>query len=91
VLAHVSLALSRGAGVAWPAIGAGTGEKRVMKPETPARTARPVPRRPAHDTLPFWMQHAIDRECGGYLHCIDNDGSVVNDDKSVWIQDASPG
>jgi len=29
------------------------------------------------ETMPFWMNHAIDRKCGGYLHCLDHDGSVV--------------
>jgi len=37
------------------------------------------------DTVPFWMKHAIDRECGGFFNCLDRDGSVVNYDKAVWI------
>ena len=38
------------------------------------------------DTLPFWTAHAIDRECGGYLHNLDRSGQVIDTDKSVWIQ-----
>lgn len=36
------------------------------------------------DTLPFWFPRCIDREAGGYLHCVDRDGSVVDTDKSIW-------
>lgn len=39
-----------------------------------------------NDVLPFWMDHAIDREHGGYLHCLGPDGSVISTDKSLWIQ-----
>ncbi|MGH7979073.1 MAG: AGE family epimerase/isomerase [Limisphaerales bacterium] len=38
------------------------------------------------DTLPFWLPRAIDRECGGYLTCFDQDGTVLQTDKSVWFQ-----
>ena len=36
------------------------------------------------DTLPFWTRHAVDREHGGFLFCLDRDGSVVDTDKGVW-------
>jgi hypothetical protein len=39
-----------------------------------------------NDTLPFWIPRAIDRECGGYLHTFDRDGTVLHTDKAVWIQ-----
>jgi N-acylglucosamine 2-epimerase len=39
-----------------------------------------------HDTLPFWLPRAIDREHGGYLTALDRDGSVLQTDKSVWVQ-----
>jgi N-acylglucosamine 2-epimerase len=39
-----------------------------------------------NDTLPFWLQHAIDRECGGYFIALDQDGSVLQTDKPVWVQ-----
>jgi N-acylglucosamine 2-epimerase len=38
------------------------------------------------DNLPFWERHSIDEVCGGFLHCVDRDGSLVDSDKSVWIQ-----
>lgn len=39
-----------------------------------------------HDTLPFWMPRAIDREHGGYFTCLDQDGTLLQTDKSVWFQ-----
>lgn len=36
--------------------------------------------------LPFWMEHSIDVECGGYFSCLDRDGSVYDTDKFVWLQ-----
>lgn len=38
------------------------------------------------DTLPFWFPRSIDREYGGYLLMRDRDGSLLDDDKAVWIQ-----
>jgi N-acylglucosamine 2-epimerase len=38
------------------------------------------------DTLPFWIPRAIDREFGGYLTALDQDGSLLQSDKSVWVQ-----
>ena len=38
------------------------------------------------DTLPFWIPRAIDREYGGYLTALDQDGSLLQSDKSVWVQ-----
>ena len=38
-----------------------------------------------NDTVPFWMKHTIDRECGGYLNHLDRDGTVINTDKPVWL------
>jgi len=38
------------------------------------------------DCLPFWFPRAVDEVHGGFLHCLDRDGSVVDDDKSVWAQ-----
>ncbi|MFT4691047.1 MAG: N-acylglucosamine 2-epimerase [Limisphaerales bacterium] len=36
------------------------------------------------DVIPFWFPRCIDREHGGFLHCLDRDGTVVDTDKSVW-------
>jgi len=38
------------------------------------------------DTLRFWFPRAADLEHGGFLHCFDQDGSLVDSDKSVWAQ-----
>ena len=38
-----------------------------------------------HDTLPFWINHAIDREHGGFLFSLNRDGSVLDTDKPIWI------
>ncbi len=39
-----------------------------------------------NDIIPFWMTHSIDTEYGGYLTSLDRDGTVVDTDKSVWLQ-----
>lgn len=38
------------------------------------------------DTIPFWFPRAADTEHGGFLHCFDRDGSLLDSDKSVWAQ-----
>lgn len=38
------------------------------------------------DTVPFWMEHAVDQEYGGYFNALDRDGTVLQTDKAVWIQ-----
>ena len=38
------------------------------------------------DTLRFWLPRAIDRECGGYHTCFDQNGTNLQTDKSVWFQ-----
>lgn len=39
-----------------------------------------------NDCLPFWFPRCVDIEHGGYLHCLDRDGSLLDSDKSVWAQ-----
>jgi N-acylglucosamine 2-epimerase len=39
-----------------------------------------------HNTIPFWFPRSIDMEHGGYLLMRDKDGSLIDDDKAVWIQ-----
>ncbi|PRY04311.1 N-acylglucosamine 2-epimerase [Pontibacter ummariensis] len=39
-----------------------------------------------NDTIPFWFPRSIDEEYGGYLLMRDADGSLIDDDKAVWIQ-----
>ncbi len=36
--------------------------------------------------LPFWLEHSLDKEYGGYFSCLDRDGSVYDTDKFVWLQ-----
>ena len=36
--------------------------------------------------VPFWAKHSVDRECGGYLHCLDRDGSVFDTFKDMWME-----
>lgn len=38
------------------------------------------------DTVPFWFPRSVDEQCGGYLLMRDQDGSLIDDDKAVWIQ-----
>lgn len=38
------------------------------------------------DTLPFWLQHGIDREHGGLMTSLNRSGVVVDTDKAVWPQ-----
>lgn len=35
---------------------------------------------------PFWLEHAIDRQHGGLLTCIADDGQVLSSDKYLWSQ-----
>jgi N-acylglucosamine 2-epimerase len=39
-----------------------------------------------HDTLPFWIPRAIDREHGGYFTCFGQDGNLLQTDKPIWFQ-----
>jgi N-acylglucosamine 2-epimerase len=38
------------------------------------------------DTVPFWFPKSFDKEHGGFLLMRDADGSLIDDDKAVWIQ-----
>ncbi len=39
-----------------------------------------------NDTIPFWFPRSFDKEYGGFLLMRDADGSLIDDDKAVWIQ-----
>ncbi|XZE52763.1 AGE family epimerase/isomerase [Planctomycetaceae bacterium SH139] len=39
-----------------------------------------------NDVLPFWLSHGVDQTYGGILTCLDQDGTVLDTDKSVWHQ-----
>jgi N-acylglucosamine 2-epimerase len=36
--------------------------------------------------VPFWMRHGLDREFGGVLSCMKEDGALVRTDKYIWSQ-----
>lgn len=36
--------------------------------------------------IEFWLERAIDAECGGVLHCFDKDGNLFSTDKGGWMQ-----
>ncbi len=36
--------------------------------------------------MPFWEKYSIDKEYGGFLTCLDRDGSVFDTDKFMWLQ-----
>lgn len=38
------------------------------------------------NVLPFWSQHSLDHEYGGYLTCLDREGNVYDTDKFIWLQ-----
>lgn len=38
------------------------------------------------DTIPFWFPRSFDTACGGFLLMRDADGTLIDDDKAVWIQ-----
>lgn len=38
------------------------------------------------NVMPFWMEHSIDKECGGYFTCLERDGTVFDTDKFIWLQ-----
>ena len=35
---------------------------------------------------PFWLERGIDREYGGVLSCMSDDGQVLSGDKFIWSQ-----
>jgi len=38
------------------------------------------------DVLPFWLDHCLDEEHGGYMTSLDRDGTVIDTDKALWQQ-----
>jgi N-acylglucosamine 2-epimerase len=39
-----------------------------------------------NNIIPFWEQHSIDWEQGGYFTCLDRHGNVYDTDKFIWLQ-----
>ena len=38
------------------------------------------------NVVPFWEEHSLDSEYGGYFTCLDRQGNVYDTDKFVWLQ-----
>ena len=36
--------------------------------------------------LPFWLEHCVDHEGGGFNNCVNDDGSLVSTEKFLWSQ-----
>ncbi|MEY2949465.1 MAG: hypothetical protein RLZZ248_666 [Bacteroidota bacterium] len=39
-----------------------------------------------NNVLPFWMNHSLDQQEGGFFTCLDRNGNVYDTDKFVWLQ-----
>ncbi|HEY9861601.1 MAG TPA: AGE family epimerase/isomerase [Candidatus Obscuribacterales bacterium] len=39
-----------------------------------------------NNVIPFWEQHSIDWQQGGYFTCLDREGQVYDTDKFIWLQ-----
>jgi len=35
--------------------------------------------------IPFWLKYSLDHEYGGYFTCLDEDGSIYDDTKYMWL------
>jgi len=38
------------------------------------------------DTMPFWLDHCVDHQHGGFMMALNQTGKVVDTDKGVWQQ-----
>ncbi len=38
------------------------------------------------NVIPFWENHSLDKEYGGYFTCLDREGKVYDTDKFIWLQ-----
>ncbi len=38
------------------------------------------------NVIPFWEQHSVDQEHGGYFTCLGCEGNVFDTDKFIWLQ-----
>ncbi len=39
-----------------------------------------------NNVLPFWLNNAIDEQYGGIFTCLDKEGNIYGEEKSVWFQ-----
>lgn len=37
-----------------------------------------------NNIIPFWLRHSIDKEHGGFMFAVDQDGTLIDTDKGVW-------
>lgn len=57
-----------------------------MLDDNPKQLAEQYKRNLLENVIPFWENHSIDEEYGGYFSCLDRDGSLYDTDKFVWLQ-----
>ena len=57
-----------------------------MSEPRPGELAEFYRRQLFEDCVPFWFPRMVDERHGGFLHCFDRDGTLVDTDKSVWAQ-----
>ncbi len=38
------------------------------------------------DVVPFWIDHSLDMDFGGFFTCLDRQGNVYDTDKFTWLQ-----
>jgi N-acylglucosamine 2-epimerase len=57
-----------------------------MSPDQPGQLSRFYRTTLLDDCVPFWFPRSVDTIHGGFLHCLDRDGSLLDTDKSVWAQ-----
>lgn len=36
------------------------------------------------DSIPFWVRNSVDLQHGGFMFCLDRDGTVIDTDKGMW-------
>lgn len=39
-----------------------------------------------NEVIPFWENHSLDHEFGGYFTCLDAQGQIYDTDKFIWLQ-----
>lgn len=58
----------------------------MTKPIDFKELSRRYERELKENCLPFWLEHSIDKEFGGYYSCLGRDGGVYDTDKFIWLQ-----
>lgn len=42
-----------------------------------------------NEVMPFWFPRSVDEKYGGFINSLDQDGTILQDDKYVWFQGRS--